>query len=353
MGTAQLKKLVVEHDVEDDDSLYPTRMPSSVRRYKPSQISSVSPLSPVTPMTKGNETLSPSSRSSQSARSKSASSSKKQRAVKEMQEPDSRDGMDNEDDDEQLEEPIEPIEPMMKAPVVPRRRASLENEQRQERQATAAMQAIRTPTSGLAQAEGNGSKGTGTAQGSRGTTSALKTPTGKLEKAESERSATSKLPSATLSGRLPNTDALPRLGRLPLVAILIGMVAAILLVMVCTAFSSWWHTYQDDLHYGRPRTYQMDAVVGHGDSAAHPTHFIFLNLNRHIEITEIDGGDPPHTHIYQGPVLFGDGQDLTPVTGEIRDVNHDGKPDLIVHIQDQQIVYLNNGTIFVPQPTNQ
>ena len=137
--------------------------------------------------------------------------------------------------------------------------------------------------------------------------------------------------------------------RFPIVAILVGMVIMIVLVMSFSALGSWWHVYQDDLRYGRPRTTQMDAVVGHNDSVAHPTHFILLNLNRHVEIIEIPGGDVTHTHIYMGPVLFGNGQDLTPVTGEIRDVNGDDKPDLIVHIQDQQIVFLNDGTTFRSQ----
>jgi hypothetical protein len=137
--------------------------------------------------------------------------------------------------------------------------------------------------------------------------------------------------------------------RFPLVAILVGVVLTIVLFMSISALASWWHGYQEDILYGRPRTFQLDAVVGHSDSVTHKTHFIFLNLNRHVEIIEIPGGDATHTRIFIGPVLFGDGQDLTPVTGEIRDVNGDGKPDLIVHIQDEQIVYLNNGTTFVPQ----
>ena len=137
--------------------------------------------------------------------------------------------------------------------------------------------------------------------------------------------------------------------RSPVVFVLVGVVITILLFMTLASLSSWWHTYQDDLHYGRPRTSQLDAVVGHNDSAANPTHFIFLNLHRHVEIIEIPGGDAAHTRIYTGPTLFGNGQDLTPVTGEVRDVNHDGKPDLIIHIQDQQIIYLNDGTTFHSQ----
>jgi hypothetical protein len=145
---------------------------------------------------------------------------------------------------------------------------------------------------------------------------------------------------------LPITDKLPAQKRFPLIAVLGGMSIAIILVVGLSVVGSWWRVYQDDLHYGRPRTYQFDAVVGHNDSSSNPTHFILINLNRHVEIIEFPGGDASHARIYMGPTLYGDGQDLTPVTGEIRDVNGDGKPDLIVHIQDQTIVFINDGTEF-------
>jgi hypothetical protein len=106
--------------------------------------------------------------------------------------------------------------------------------------------------------------------------------------------------------------------------------------------------HQNDVQYGRPRTFQFDAVVGHGDSPANPTHFIIINLDRHVEVIEFPGGDGTHARMYLGPTLFGDGQDLTPVTAEVRDVNGDGKPDLILHIQDQRVVFINDGTMFRP-----
>ncbi len=147
----------------------------------------------------------------------------------------------------------------------------------------------------------------------------------------------------------PDTHTQRSARRFPLIAILVGVVLTIVLFMSLSVLGSWWHTYQDDLHYGRPRTSQLDAVVSHGDSVINKTHFIFLNLNRHVEIIEIPGGDATHMRVFLGPVLFGDGQDLTPITGEIRDVNGDGKPDLIVHIQNEQIIFLNDGTTFRPQ----
>jgi hypothetical protein len=142
--------------------------------------------------------------------------------------------------------------------------------------------------------------------------------------------------------------------RFPILAIIVGMLLMALLAFVLSSLGSWWQVHQDDATYGRPRTFQMDAVVGHNDSAANPSHFIFLNLNRHVEIIELPGGDGTHAHIYIGPTLFGDGQDLTPITGEFRDVNGDGKPDMIVHIQDQRLVFINDGTQFRPQqPSDQ
>lgn len=154
--------------------------------------------------------------------------------------------------------------------------------------------------------------------------------------------------STTRAIAIPTTEVEQRHRRFPMLAVLVGMLVMALLVYSLTTFSSWWRIHQDDMQFGRPRTFQLDAVVGHNDSPAHPTHFIFINLNRHIEIIELPGGDSTHARIYPGPVLFGDGQDLIPVTADIRDVNGDGKPDLIVHIQDQQLVYINDGTQFRP-----
>jgi hypothetical protein len=141
--------------------------------------------------------------------------------------------------------------------------------------------------------------------------------------------------------------------RFPLIAVIVGMLLMAALFVMLNAFGSWWQVHQDDVTYGRPRTYQVDTVVGHSDSASNPSHFMFLNLNRHIVIIELPGGDTAHSRIYNGPTLFGDGQDLTPVTAEFRDVNGDGKPDMIVHIQDQRLVFINDGAQFVPQQPGQ
>ncbi len=263
----------IESDVEDDDALYDTRMPSSARRYKstpptPEQVAQPKLITRATRVTPA----------VQAAKPKSAPLPK--------QDASSIHDIENNADAQQ--------DPITQGTPVQRRRASL-----------------------------------------------------------GPQSAPSVAPSVTpvpISDDVtPITGGLPSQRKFPLVPVLIASVATILLVMVLSALGSWWHTYQDDLHYGRPRTSQMDVVVGHGDSVAHPSHFIFLNLHRHVEIIELSAGDAAHTHIYTGPILYGDGQDLTPVTGEFKDVHHNGKPEMIVHIGDQQIIYMNDGTSFHQQ----
>ena len=135
-----------------------------------------------------------------------------------------------------------------------------------------------------------------------------------------------------------------------LVFVGIAMFVMILGWVAFNALSNWWQITQDDWHYGRPRTYQVDMVVGHNDSAANPTHFIAENLNHHILIIEIPGGDTSKAKSYSGPTLIGSGQDLTPVTLTFKDVNGDGKLDMIVNVQDAHFIFLNLNGQFVAAP---
>jgi hypothetical protein len=112
--------------------------------------------------------------------------------------------------------------------------------------------------------------------------------------------------------------------------------------------ATWTQHSLDTLHYGYPRTYQTDAVVGHGNSPTRPSHFIALNLDGHLEVIELAGGDPAHAHIYVGPTLTGTEAAQVPVTVAFQDVNGDGKPDLLLLFNGIQVVYLNTGTSFQP-----
>jgi hypothetical protein len=135
-------------------------------------------------------------------------------------------------------------------------------------------------------------------------------------------------------------------------AVFVGVAMFVMILgwFMISALGSWWQVTQDDWQYGRPRTYQTNAVVGHSDSPTNPSHFIAMNLNRHIVVIEMPGGDPSKARIFNGPTLIGPGQDLVPVTLTFKDVNGDGKIDMIVNVQDSHFVFLNKNGTFVPAP---
>jgi len=128
----------------------------------------------------------------------------------------------------------------------------------------------------------------------------------------------------------------------------VGMLLALAAVLFGQLVVGWATITWDDWHYGRPRTFQIDAVVGHGDSPAHPSHFLALNFHRRIEIIELPGGDPSHTKIYTGPQFYGPGADLVPVTLQFPDPNHRYHPDMIVLFQGTQMAFHNVDGSFQP-----
>jgi len=132
----------------------------------------------------------------------------------------------------------------------------------------------------------------------------------------------------------------------------IGMIAMLAVWVLGSSLLAWVSYEHDNIVYGNPRTYQTDAVVGHGgDSPQHPSHFIAVNLNRQVIIVEFMAGNPAKSIDYVVPYyILGQGGNLTPVTLSFRDVTGDGKPDMIVDIhlspQDQTFVFVNDGTKF-------
>ncbi len=126
------------------------------------------------------------------------------------------------------------------------------------------------------------------------------------------------------------------------------MLAMAAIFLLLTSAVSWFEIKRDDLLYGRPRAFQTDAVVGHNDSPTNPTHFIAINLNRHVEVIEWPGQDSSKMRVYNITTLFGDGQDLTPVTISFRDLLGNGKLDMLIHIQDTVIAMINENGTFRP-----
>jgi hypothetical protein len=150
----------------------------------------------------------------------------------------------------------------------------------------------------------------------------------------------------------PTTRTGGRRGRIlrahPFLLLGLGMILMLVLWTLLTLAANWWNTTWDDIRYGRPRTFQTDAVVGQNDSAANPSHFIALNLNGRIEVIEFPGGDASKARIYIGPQLYGNGQDLAPVTLSFVDVNGNHHPDMILHFEDTRLVYINENGGFRP-----
>jgi hypothetical protein len=139
----------------------------------------------------------------------------------------------------------------------------------------------------------------------------------------------------------------------PLLFLGMGMIFMLLLWTMLTLVANWWNTTWDDIHYGRPRTFQIDAVVGQNDSASNPSHFIALNLNGRVEVIEFPGGDASKARIYIGPQLYGSGQELIPVTLSFVDINGNHHPDMIIRFQDTRIVYVNDQGGFRPANANE
>ncbi len=137
----------------------------------------------------------------------------------------------------------------------------------------------------------------------------------------------------------------------------IGMLLMLALWIILTSVINWVSITMDDLHYGRPRTYQTDAFVGHNEAAGIPSHFIAINLRGHIDVIEFPGGDETHARVFLGPQLYGSGTDLIPVTLRFVDLNGDHRLDMIVQLHtnaefsnsdQQQAVFLNDHGTFRP-----
>jgi hypothetical protein len=162
---------------------------------------------------------------------------------------------------------------------------------------------------------------------------------------------------------LPKTGAVKTRGKRqahPLLYLGIGMLGMLVLWTILTGVISWVGTTMDDLHYGRPRTFQTDHVVGHHDSAANPSHFMAFALHGRIEVIEMPGGDATHARIFLGPQMLTANSDLAVVTLSFADVNGDHKPDMLVTIRstgwfffappDQsQFVFINENSTFILQ----
>ena len=130
----------------------------------------------------------------------------------------------------------------------------------------------------------------------------------------------------------------------PWVGILAGMLLTLALWIglqqgVIPAFS-WMN---DQWHYGDNRITQLDANVGHGGVS----HFVAEYYHGSIVVIELSLTHPNTYHVYTLTGMIG--ATNTPLVKlSIQDVNHDGKPDLIVQVQGTtfDMILYNTGTAF-------
>lgn len=135
----------------------------------------------------------------------------------------------------------------------------------------------------------------------------------------------------------------------PLLYMGVGMLSAsALAALILGPLSSWWTDWRNYSDYGNPRTFQVDAIVGQNDGPGHESHFIAMNLHGQIIVIEFPGSDPSKGRDFLITSLSGPDADEVPVTLSFADVNGDGKPDMIVHFNGQEVVYINDHGTFRP-----
>jgi hypothetical protein len=128
----------------------------------------------------------------------------------------------------------------------------------------------------------------------------------------------------------------------------VGLLAAVLLWIGVTQVITWGTGVLDLLHYGNPRTSQVDAVVGQGDSPGHPSHFLALNLRGQIVIIEFPAGDPSKARDFALSSILSPHADQVVITLRFLDVSHNGLPDMIINAGGAQTFLVNAGGTFRP-----
>jgi hypothetical protein len=168
-----------------------------------------------------------------------------------------------------------------------------------------------------------------------------------LEREEEERAPRRSASTPVL--RTPAPPARSRQGVHPLVFVGLGLAVTVLLWTGISQVLSWGTSTYNDLVYGNPRTFQADAIVGHGDSVQHPSHFIAINLHGIVTIIEFPAGNPGRARVLATTTsLLSSTADQAVVTLAFVDVNHNGKPDMLVTIDGVQSALVNDGTTFRP-----
>lgn len=97
---------------------------------------------------------------------------------------------------------------------------------------------------------------------------------------------------------LPETVIVSPRGRLSNLHPLSYVGIALFVVALAWATTFFAPGIWNEIHYGNPAVTETDAIVGHHDSSAHPSHFIATNYHGTILVVEMMGGDPAHSLVY-------------------------------------------------------
>ncbi|GCE29980.1 hypothetical protein KDA_54640 [Dictyobacter alpinus] len=152
------------------------------------------------------------------------------------------------------------------------------------------------------------------------------------------------------SRHLPGTTLLMRYGQqfpsASLASLVVGgMTIMLLLLLMGQSVVSWITVVHNDWQYGRPRTFQMDAFVGH-EQTHEPSHFIVLNVRGQIEVIEMPGNDASKVRLLLGPRLSGPSADLVPARIRFVPSSQASFPDMRLDVGQTSILFHNQHGIF-------
>lgn len=134
----------------------------------------------------------------------------------------------------------------------------------------------------------------------------------------------------------------------PLVLMTLGLVLALLLWVVAQQAIRWATNEYNNVVYGSPRTFQVDQVVGQGDSPRHPSHFVVINLHGEVTLLDFAAGDPSRVRVLATLSIQGVDADQVVVTVRFIDLSQNGKPDLVIDMGGEKTVLINDGSTFRP-----
>ena len=130
-----------------------------------------------------------------------------------------------------------------------------------------------------------------------------------------------------------------------------SMGLTLIFILFSQSVLTWSTTLYDNWVYGTPRTFQIDAAVGHEGNSGSKSHFIAINNQGRVEVIEFPGNDAKHTQIYLGPLLSGPNADLVPVT--LRFVpDPSGRINMVVQVQGTSMLFINRNGSFQPASDN-